>query len=96
MNENVTSKTLEKILHSFPEINKEWLLTGEGEMKRSGTIHQTGRSSTAIIGSGVHVNSTTSIDKAMDRIAEQQKLTKKALTQIDRLISIIENNLTKK
>jgi len=30
--ENITMKTVDKILKAYPELNKNWLLTGEGEM----------------------------------------------------------------
>jgi transcriptional regulator with XRE-family HTH domain len=30
--DNITMKTVDKILKAYPELNKSWLLTGEGEM----------------------------------------------------------------
>lgn len=30
--DNITMKTVDKILRAYPELNKNWLLTGEGEM----------------------------------------------------------------
>ena len=30
--DNVTMKTIDKILKAYPELNKNWLLTGKGEM----------------------------------------------------------------
>jgi len=32
INDNITMKTVDKILKAYPELNKNWLLTGEGKM----------------------------------------------------------------
>lgn len=79
---------IEKILETFPEINKEWLLTGEGEMLRD-----------VVIGDGnikgdnnnwTNVNTDSALLRAIEAIGEQQKITAKSQEQIDRLLGIIE------
>jgi hypothetical protein len=40
---NLTMKSLDKIAAVYPELNLEWLKTGEGSMIRSGDVIQTGR-----------------------------------------------------
>ena len=62
---------LNNVLTAFPELNRDWLLYGEGEMIKS-------------------VNSSPTLDKAIDEIAEQRKLVAKSQEQIDRLLAIIE------
>jgi repressor LexA len=37
-NSGINSTSIEKILHSYPEINPEWLLTGKGEMLKKDTL----------------------------------------------------------
>lgn len=44
MGDNTRKSTLDKISNTFPDLNKAWLLTGEGEM-----IHQLPSSSNSII-----------------------------------------------
>ncbi|GAB6010828.1 S24 family peptidase [Viscerimonas tarda] len=33
--DNITIKTIDKIISAYPELNKEWLMSGEGEMLKS-------------------------------------------------------------
>lgn len=79
---------IEKILETFPEINKEWLLTGEGKMLRD-----------VVIGDGnirgdnnnwTNVNTDSALLRAIEAIGEQQKITAKSQEQIDRLLGLIE------
>lgn len=86
-----------KITSVFPEINKSWLLAGEGEMLNSNVRQtSTGDNSPNIAGNGNSViNCAHTIDKALEEIAEQRKLVTKSQEQIDRLLAIIEQ-ITKK
>lgn len=80
-----------KITSVFSEISKSWLLADEGEMLKVGTFQNVGGdNNTQVAGNGNNVNSTSTLDKALDEIAEQRKLVAKAQEQIDRLLSIIE------
>ena len=89
---------LEKIYLTFPELNRNWLLTGEGEMLTSPSQQINGdhNSATAnnVSGDGNHVGNVSTdnqiISKALDEIAAQRRLTEKAHEQIDRLLDIIE------
>lgn len=88
-----------KITSVFSEVSKSWLLADEGEMIK-GNVTQTshGDNSPNIAGNGNNVNSASTIDKALDEIAEQRKLVaksqeqvSKSQEQIDRLLAIIED-----
>jgi hypothetical protein len=35
LKDNITAKTVDKIISVYPELNKDWLLTGKGEMLKS-------------------------------------------------------------
>lgn len=98
----------EKIAASFPDLNMAWLLTGDGDMLKDSVKNiAQGDNATNIAGNGNNIRTNTStIDKALDEIAEQRKLVAKAQDQvsvameqvsksqqqIDRLLSILEMN----
>lgn len=89
--DNTRKSSLEKISNIYPEINTNWILTGEGKMFK--TIHQTanGDGNMQVAGNGNTVTHTdTALTKALDEIAEQRKLVSKAQEQIDRLIGLLE------
>lgn len=91
---SVTSEKLQQIVRCFPDLNKAWLLTGEGEMIRqekesSTTIND---QHTSVEGNSNQVNATSTLDKALDEIAAQRRLVEKAQEQIDRLISLLEKH----
>ena len=100
-----TVDKMEMILSAYPEINREWLTVGNGEMlKDNVTLISHGDNSPNISGNGNNVNAASTIDKALNEIAEQRKLVAKAQDQvsvameqvsksqqqIDRLLSILE------
>lgn len=102
--QKISSQVAEAIIEKYPQFNRNWLLTGEGEMILNG-IHQniSGNGNTAVAGNGNTVQSSDmarALDeiaeqrrlaaKAVDEIAEQRKLAVKTQEQIDRLLSIIE------
>lgn len=88
---SITPEKLQLIALQNPDLNTGWLMTGDGEMLRS-SINQTvtGDNNTAIAGNQNHINSSSTLDKALDEISEQRKLVSKSQEQIDRLLAIIE------
>ena len=88
---SISQSMEDKILSCFQDINRAWLLTGEGEMiKPSVQQMLNGDNNTQIAGNNNHVNLPITLDKAINEIAEQRKLVAKAQEQIDRLISLLE------
>lgn len=94
------SEKLKNVLSAFPELNREWLLYGEGEMLNKDVPDPGGA---AIVnnqvGNGNRFESTQTVERFLDELAAQRELTREAqqqLTksqeQIDRLITIIEKN----
>lgn len=100
---SITPEKLQQIARQCPDLNTGWLMTGEGEMLRSSIIQQAGD----IEGSENHVNvynSSQTIEKMVDAITSQQRLTEnaqrqtdkaqaqidKAQAQIDRLLALLE------
>lgn len=86
-----TTKLL-MILSAAPDLNKDWLMTGEGEMllPQEGGAPVVNDNHTSVAGNANQVNATSTLDKALDEIAAQRRLTEKAHEQIDRLISLLE------
>lgn len=80
---------IESISKAFPDLNTDWLLTGEGEMLRQ-NIQQAGDNATQVQGTNNHVSSPRVLEMAMTEIAEQRKLVAKSQEQIDRLITLLE------
>ena len=88
---SISQSMEDKILSCFQDVNRAWLLTGEGEMiKPSVQQMLNGDNNKQIAGNNNHVNLPSTLDKAINEIAEQRKLVAKAQEQIDRLISLLE------
>lgn len=93
---DLSDKVIEKILNFYIDLNRVWLLTGEGEMLKSSnhTIINSpiGNNRTQIAGSNITEN--TSLNKALDELSEMRKLLAEAIRnnkeQADRFFSIIE------
>lgn len=97
MRKGFGSDKLNNVLTAFPELNREWLLFGEGDMLK-GSVTQTshGDNSPNINGNGNRIEPTSSLlDKALDEIAQMRKALTDALAvnqrNTDRLLTIIEN-----
>lgn len=86
--QNLSSKLVNKIISAFPEFEKSWLLTGEGEMLKGQTA--IGDHNTQVAGNSNSVNCSGPLDKALDEIAAQRRLVAKSQEQIDRLLGIVE------
>ena len=88
--QSIMPDKLRKIALCYPELNTGWLMTGEGEMLKSGVSIENGDGSTQVIGDGNNVNTPSALDKALDEIAAQRRLVEKSQEQIDRLITLLE------
>ena len=62
--------------------NDNWLLTGEGSMLSASDPNSVSASSSADL--------SVALNKAMDEIAAQRRITEKSQQQIDRLLSLLE------
>lgn len=77
-----SSNVLQKIFNAYPDLNKSWLLTGEGSMLSASESDYVSASSSTDLSSV--------LNKAMDEIAAQRRITEKSQQQIDRLLSLLE------
>ena len=88
---------LNNVLKIFPELNREWLLYGEGEML-VGSIIQNNENGDNINGHSVTINKTEGdyleiIKSLTSQLSKSQEQISKSQEQMDRLITIIENKL---
>lgn len=81
------AKKLNDILKQYPQLNKVWLLTGEGEMLNQNI--QTG-DGTNIVGDKNNVNDGNALALAINEISAQRRLVEKCQEQINRLIALLE------
>jgi len=85
LNDNATLKTIKRIEATYPELNIEWLKTGEGEMliNNQSIENVTGN---GIVGNNVNgggINDSSVIEGLMCTLKKKDE-------QVDRLLSIIE------
>lgn len=93
--DGIGAEVLRKVSITYPELNTDWLLTGEGEMlNTSGALPSnqsvSDRHGTSVAGNGNNVNATSALEKALESLMEQQRITVKAQEQIDRLLALLE------
>lgn len=88
---------LNNVLRLFPELNREWLIYGEGEMLNT-SISQTNTNGDNINGHSVTINKTEGdyleiIKSLTTQLAVSQQQVSVSQEQMNRLITIIENKL---
>lgn len=88
---------INKILTRFPEINKKWLIAGEGDMMKNIESSQDNspvladNHSTAVNGYQNMVNSDSTIAKLIEELAAQRRLTESAQEAL--LTALKQNNM---
>lgn len=94
MRKGFGSDKLNNVLNSFPDLNRDWLLYGEGEMIKPiqsvGDISNSNVVGVNVSGKDVHVN-PDAYNTLLKIVEVNQKTTLKFQEQIDRLLSIIES-----
>lgn len=86
--DSLGKRGLSDILRNFPELNKDWLLTGEGKMLNPSVI-QNNQNGDNIQGQSVTVNKTETDYIAIIKMQSEQL--SKSQEQIDRLLTLLEN-----
>ena len=82
----ISDKTIHKIVQGIPELNEEWLRTGEGEMLKTYSA-TSGDHSISIAGEEVkeneiNVNTDKTIESLISEMSAQRSLTERALAEI--------------
>lgn len=90
----VGQEKLNCILEAYPDLNRVWLLTGEGEMTKSaqsvGNISNSNVSGVNVNGQEIHIN-PNAYDTLLKIVENNQRTTEKFQEQIDRLLTLLEN-----
>ena len=73
---DIGKRSVDKILSKYQDLNRVWLLTGEGEMlNHDAPIQQViGEQNTAVQGNGNNVNATAILEKIFESLRDQQKM----------------------
>lgn len=89
----VSKRIVDNLTTHFPEIDKEWLLTGDGEMLKSNSAnaenHSISIAGEEVKENKINVNTDETIAMLVAEVAAQRKLTEKVLEQNSDLIAII-------
>lgn len=89
----ISDKAIHKITSSIPEINEDWLRTGEGEMlKNTSAIadnHSISIAGEEIKENNIRVNTDETIASLIAEVAAQRRLTEIALKQNSDLIALL-------
>lgn len=93
----ITQRFVDKVLAQFPDLNKDWLMTGAGEMLKSypqavTTALSAEEGSTVFIGDKNKVNTDQTIAMLVAEVAAQRRVTEKVLEQNSELLAMIAAN----
>jgi hypothetical protein len=82
----VSQRCIDNLLLHFPEINEQWLITGEGEMLKSNSAfaenHSISIAGEEVKENEINVNTDATIASLIAEVSAQRKLTECALAEI--------------
>ncbi|MBS7343887.1 MAG: hypothetical protein KIH02_12315 [Parabacteroides sp.] len=90
MRKSLQPDKIKSIAMNYPDLNTDWLITGEGEMLRPSVV-QNNQSGDNINGNSVNI-SKSETEKLLEVINSFNEMIRKKDEQINRLLTIIENN----
>ena len=90
---HISDKAIHKITNAIPELNEDWLRTGEGEMLKNISAvaenHSVSIAGTEIKENKINVNADETIASLIAEVAAQRRLTEIALQQNSDLIALL-------
>jgi septum formation inhibitor-activating ATPase MinD len=91
MRDSISREKIEKIKNHYPELDIEWLLTGKGEMLKTGINQEVnGDHNTAVAGNNNTVNSEELISRLIKLLEKKDEQIAEKDIQMNRLISLLE------
>ena len=92
-NRKASQRCVDNLLAKFPEINEQWLRTGDGEMLNSASAiaenHSISIAGEEVKENNIRVNTDETIASLIAEVAAQRKLTEIALKQNSDLIALL-------
>lgn len=92
-NRDLSNKVVEKLVEVYSDLNKVWLLTGEGEMLKDTSAiadnHSISIAGEEIKENNIRVNTDETIASLIAEVAAQRRLTEIALKQNSDLIALL-------
>lgn len=92
-NRDLSNKVVEKLVEVYSDLNKVWLLTGEGEMLKNASAvaenHSISIAGEEVKENNIRVNTDETIASLIAEVAAQRKLTEIALKQNSDLIALL-------
>ena len=88
----LSERNIHKILKAFPEINENWMFTGEGEMMKktsSATDHSVSIAGEEIRENTIQVNADNTIAMLVAEVAAQRRVTEKVIEQNSMLLDML-------
>ena len=89
----VSKRCVSNLLATFPEINEQWLRTGEGEMLKNASAvaenHSISIAGEEVRENNIRVNTDETIAKLIEEVAAQRRVTEIALKQNSDLIALL-------
>lgn len=93
---DLSNKSVEKLVEVYSDLNKVWLLTGEGEMLKDSSIvssdHSVSIAGNDIKENKINVNADETIAMLVAEVAAQRRVTEKVLEQNSELLAMIAAN----
>ena len=92
-NRDLSNKVVEKLVEVYSDLNKVWLLTGEGEMLKNASAiaenHSISIAGEEVKENNIRVNTDESIASLIAEVAAQRRLTEIAIKQNSDLIALL-------
>lgn len=97
ISKGIGSEKLQSIFCNFPDLNQDWLLTGEGDMLKPcqvvGDISNSNVSGVNVSGKEIYISSLDAYNTLLQIVEKNQKSVEVFQSQIDRLITMLEKKL---
>ena len=99
--DGVSSPNLSKIINAYPELNLDWLITGNGEMIKKITVDVNNENSpnsmimSGVVGDGQRQTKGVSDETVRDLANGYQNVIRTYQEQTDRLVSVIDKLVEK-
>lgn len=92
-NRDLSNKVVEKLVEVYSDLNKVWLLTGEGEMLKNASAiaenHSISIAGEEVKENNIRVNTDETIASLIAEVAAQRRLTEIAIKQNSDLIALL-------